>query len=66
MLRTGLERVVPDLLTQVIGGGEVIRERETGCMFWAVFLPCGDREWAPNFPLSLPFLTQFEDPQGLS
>jgi hypothetical protein len=41
-LGTGLECVVPDLLTQVIRGGEVIRKREAGLMCGAVFLLCGD------------------------
>lgn len=53
-LRAGLECVVPDLLTQVIWGGEVIRERDTGRVCWAEARPCGDREWAPDSPCPFP------------
>lgn len=40
VLRTGLECVAPDLLTQISGGGENIRERAAGRLYRAAVFPC--------------------------
>lgn len=41
VLSAGLERVAPELLTQVSRGGEVIRERAARGPCWAAAFPCG-------------------------